>query len=203
MMNLSKKSEEKNMSESQITKKAISAALIELCGRKLFSKISVQDITKEVGLNRQTFYYHFTDKQDLLRWIYTHDALIYLDSPDVSIDNWEEQALKMLKAIQSKSDFYYNTVSSDSDILRACFSTTTNKLFINLFDQMDKENQLLPEDKIFYARFFSYGCSGVLIDWILGGYKESPLEIATQLFRLAKDTEFFSYRLYAQENELL
>ncbi|OJG27114.1 TetR family transcriptional regulator [Enterococcus caccae] len=203
MMNLSKKSEEKNMSESQITKKAISAALIELCDHKLFSKISVQDITKEVGLNRQTFYYHFTDKQDLLRWIYTHDALIYLDSPEVSIDNWEEQALKMLKAIQSKSDFYYNTVSSDSDILRTCFSTITNKLFINLFDQVDKENQLLPEDKIFYARFFSYGCSGVLIDWILNSYKESPLEIATQLFRLAKDTEFFSYRLYAQENELL
>ncbi|MBO0440348.1 TetR/AcrR family transcriptional regulator [Candidatus Enterococcus ikei] len=191
------------MSESQITKKAISSALIELCDRKLFSKISVQDITKEVGLNRQTFYYHFTDKQDLLRWIYTHDALIYLDSPEVSIDNWEEQALKMLKAIQSKSDFYYNTVSSDSDILRTCFSTITNKLFINLFDQVDKENQLLPEDKIFYARFFSYGCSGVLIDWILNSYKESPLEIATQLFRLAKDTEFFSYRLYAQENELL
>ncbi|WP_207695267.1 TetR family transcriptional regulator [Enterococcus sp. DIV0212c] len=191
------------MSESQITKKAISSALIELCDHKLFSKISVQDITKEVGLNRQTFYYHFTDKNDLLRWIYTHDALIYLDSPEVSIDNWEEQALKMLKAIQSKSDFYYNTVSSDSDILRTCFSTITNKLFINLFDQVDKENQLLPEDKIFYARFFSYGCSGVLIDWILNSYKESPLEIATQLFRLAKDTEFFSYRLYAQENELL
>ncbi|MFD1900891.1 TetR/AcrR family transcriptional regulator [Enterococcus termitis] len=191
------------MSEAQITKKAISSALIELCGRKLFSKISVQDITREVGLNRQTFYYHFTDKNDLLRWIYTHDALIYLDSADISIDNWEEQALKMLKTIQEKSDFYYNTVTSDSEILRACFSGITNKLFIHLFEQMDKEKQLLPEDKEFYARFFSYGCSGVLIEWILGSYKESPLEIATQLFRLAKDTEFFSYRLYAQENELM
>ncbi|MFK4568520.1 TetR/AcrR family transcriptional regulator [Enterococcus sp. UD-01] len=189
------------MSESQITKKAISAALIDLCERKLFSKISVQDITKQVGLNRQTFYYHFTDKQDLLRWIYTHDALIYLDLTEVSIDNWEEQALKMLKAIQSKSDFYYNTVSSDSDVLRACFSTITNQLFINLFEEMDEEKQLLPEDKEFYARFFSYGCSGVLINWILDGYKESPLEIATQLFRLAKDTEFFSYRLYQKEND--
>ena len=32
---------------------------------------------QKVGLNRQTFYYHFTDKYDLLRWIYRHDALIY------------------------------------------------------------------------------------------------------------------------------
>ncbi len=40
----------------------------------------LQDITKKVGLNRQTFYYHFTDKYDLLRWIYRHDALIYLET---------------------------------------------------------------------------------------------------------------------------
>lgn len=189
------------MSESQITKKAIAKALIDLCDRKLFSKISVQDITKEVGLNRQTFYYHFTDKYDLLRWVYMQDSLVYLDSTDLSLDNWEEQALKMLKAMKEKSDFYYNTVSSDSDILMSAFSEITIKLFSNLFDQMDEEKQLLPEDKAFYARFFSYGCSGVLNNWIIENYKETPLEIATQLFRLAKDTEFFSHRLYLQENE--
>jgi len=189
------------MSESQTTKKAIANALIELCNQKSFSKISVQDVTRKVGLNRQTFYYHFTDKNELLRWIYANDALVYLDSPEVSIDNWEEQALKMLKAIQEKKDFYYNTVSSDSDILRESFSSITIRLFTHLFEQMDVEKQLLPEDKTFYARFFSYGCNGVLITWILEGYKESPLEIATQLFRLAKDTEFFSYHLYQQENE--
>lgn len=186
------------MSESQITKNAIASALIDLCDKKLFRKISVQDITKAVGLNRQTFYYHFTDKYDLLRWIYQHDALVYLGT-DVSIDNWEEQALKMLKAIQDKSDFYYNTVTSDSEVLMNAFSTLTNQLFINFFDQMDEEKQLLDEDKQFYAKFFSYGCGGVLINWILEGYKETPLEIATQLFRLAKDTEFYSYRLYAKE----
>lgn len=191
------------MSESQTTKTAIANALIALCDQKPFSKISIQDITREVGLNRQTFYYHFTDKNELLRWIYVNDAFVYLDSPEVSLDNWEEQALKMLKAIQAKQDFYYNTIRSDSDVLRACFSDITIHLFTHLFEQVDVENQLLPEDKAFYARFFSYGCNGVLINWVLDGYKESPLEIATQLFRLAKDTEFFSYHLYKKENEEL
>lgn len=189
------------MSESQVTKRAIADALIELCDTKMYNKISVQDITKEVGLNRQTFYYHFTDKEDLLRWIYLNDALIYLNDPIVSIDNWEEQTLKMLKVIKDRGDFYYKTVNSDSNILRQCFSKITKGLFIQLFEQMDKENQLLPEDKEFYGRFFSYGCSGVLINWILEEYKESPLVIATQFFRLAKDVELFSYQLYIQENE--
>ena len=187
------------MSESQITKKAIAQALITLCSAKLFSKISVQDITKEAGLNRQTFYYHFTDKYDLCRWIYQQDAFIYLTAGDIDLGNWEEQALKMLKAIKEKHEFYYNTVSSYSDILVTDFSEITKKLFVSLFEQMDVENELSPEDKDFYARFFSYGCSGVLKNWILEGYKETPLTIATQLFRLAKDVELFSSRLYNED----
>lgn len=48
------------MSESLITKKAIAAGLKELMKRKSFDKITISDITNECGLNRQTFYYHFT-----------------------------------------------------------------------------------------------------------------------------------------------
>lgn len=189
------------MSESLITKRAIAAAFIALCEEKPFGKISVQDITKQVGLNRQTFYYHFSDKYDLLGWIYQEDALHFLDIPEVDLTNWEEQALKMLKAMKAQKSFYANTVQANSEILMKSFSAITNQLFQRLFEQIDEEKLLLPEDKAFYARFFSYGCSGVLIQWIEDGFVESPIEIAGQIFRLAKDTEFFSYKLYQKENE--
>lgn len=55
------------MSESLITKKAIAQALKNLCRDKAFDKISIADITTACGLNRQTFYYHFQDKYELLR----------------------------------------------------------------------------------------------------------------------------------------
>lgn len=189
------------MSESTITKKAIAEALITLCETKLYNKISVQDITKQIGLNRQTFYYHFTDKRDLLNWIYQEDAFRYLMVPEVTINNWEEQTLLMLKAIKANSDFYYNTVTSDTEIMLKSFSKLIQRLFVNLFEEFDVDKELSETDKEFYARFYAYGCSGVLISWISDGFKESPLEIATQMFRLAKDTEFFSYRLYCKEEE--
>ncbi|OJG69973.1 TetR family dihydroxyacetone kinase regulator [Enterococcus phoeniculicola] len=186
------------MSESKLTKKVIGDALMDFCEEKSFTKISIQDLTKKVGLNRQTFYYHFSDKHDLLRWVYFEHSLCYLKSENLSLENWEEQALKMLKAMKEKSTFYLNTVTADPEILMNEFSEITQELFISLFNQMDEEKQLSEKDKYFYARFFSYGCSGVLTNWILEGYQESPLEIATQLFRLAQDIEFFSYRLYSQ-----
>ena len=58
------------MPDSNITKHAIAAALKELCREKSFDKISIADITSTCGLNRQTFYYHFEDKYELLNWIY-------------------------------------------------------------------------------------------------------------------------------------
>ena len=187
------------MSDTTRTKQLIKNVLIDLCQTQSFRKISVQKIANEAKINRQTFSYHFTDKYDLLRWVYCEDALHYLDPQCLSLDNWEEQALKMLKAIAEKKEFYANTVLSDPEILQKEFSQLIQKSFIKIFEQMDEERQLSARDKLFYARFFSYGCSGVVVNWITNEYEETPMEIAMQLFRLAKDTELYSYRLYAKE----
>lgn len=105
------------MGDTPHTKQLIKNVLINLCQKQSFQKISVQKIAHEAGINRQTFYYHFTDKYDLLRWVYYEDCLCYLDPHSLSLDNWEEQALKMLKAIAAQKEFYANTVTSDQEIL--------------------------------------------------------------------------------------
>ena len=63
------------MAESLITKKALADSLKELTREKTFDKISVKDISEKCGINRQTFYYHFIDKFDLLEWIYKTELL--------------------------------------------------------------------------------------------------------------------------------
>lgn len=81
------------------------------------------------------------------------------------------------------------------------FYQITEPLFQRLFDEVDEEQQLSQQDIAFYSRFFSYGCSGILETWIRDDFPEMPLEIATQLFRLAKDVEFFSYQIYQKEEQ--
>lgn len=184
------------MAKTQATKRAIGEALVSLCQTIPFHKISVQELAQEVGINRQTFYYHFSDTYQLLCWFYLEDSLGYLKSEVLNLENWEEQALKMLKSMQEKNTFYQNTVTSNQEILMNEFTSISQKLFTQLFEEVDVNKELSEADKEFYARFFSYGCSGVLIHWILEGFQESALTIAAQLFRLAKDTEFFSYQLY-------
>lgn len=59
------------MANSNITKKALAQSLKELGSTKILDKITVADITNHCGVNRQTFYYHFNDKYELLNWRYT------------------------------------------------------------------------------------------------------------------------------------
>ncbi|HIX70039.1 MULTISPECIES: TetR/AcrR family transcriptional regulator [Enterococcus] len=183
------------------TKEEIAEMLVALAQDKPINKISVQEIAQKAGINRQTFYYHFSDKKELLRWFYQTDSLGYLTSSELSLENWQEQALKMLKAMKEKGAFYQATVAYQRDLLEESFSQIVMPLFRRLFEDVDHEQLLSDRDKEFYGRFFAYGCSGMLVAWIREGFQETPLDLATQFFQMAKDTEFFSSQLYQIEME--
>lgn len=113
--------------------------------------------------------------------------------------NWEESVLKMLKKMQLCHQFYLNTVKAKPEVLTKEFNELAQRLFVRLFDEVDREGELSPTDKEFYARFLAHGCGGILTDWLLAGANQPPITIAAQLFRFAKDIEFFAYRLYEKD----
>ena len=50
------------------TKKALKESLKKQLHCKRFDKITISDITNGCGMNRMTFYYHFSDIYDLMVW---------------------------------------------------------------------------------------------------------------------------------------
>ena len=63
------------MADSNITKKALAAALKELLLEKNLAHISVSDICERCDMNRKSFYYHFRDKYDLVNWIFDNEFI--------------------------------------------------------------------------------------------------------------------------------
>ena len=56
------------MDQSLNTKRMLGNMLTEMMAEMPFDKISVSELTKRCGVNRQTFYYHFDTLADLLVW---------------------------------------------------------------------------------------------------------------------------------------
>ena len=59
---------------SQVTKRALEQSLKNLLLKKPLTKITVNDIAEDCGINRMTFYYHFKDIYDLVEWSCLEDA---------------------------------------------------------------------------------------------------------------------------------
>lgn len=64
--------------EKQIIFDSLKIALLQLMDKKDFSRITVKEIVTKAGVGRSTFYRHFPNKIDLVRFL-IHDALINFD----------------------------------------------------------------------------------------------------------------------------
>lgn len=53
----------------QTTKIELLEAMCRLSETRPLSRMSVVDITREAGMGRSSFYYHFTDRNDAVQWL--------------------------------------------------------------------------------------------------------------------------------------
>lgn len=183
------------MSNSKITKKALAQSLKELGGAKNLDKITVADITDHCGVNRQTFYYHFNDKYELLNWIYTQDLFIPLTA-DLTFENWVEKLIELFKYMKKQKSFFINTIKSSNNF----FAEYCNKIFAELFKKAITDlkiySHLNEKEQDIYARFFSYGLTGIIVDWAMKGMKEKEDEVAAILQHMVLRTEELGYEIY-------
>ncbi|MDF2567526.1 MAG: dihydroxyacetone kinase transcriptional activator DhaS [Oscillospiraceae bacterium] len=189
------------MPESFITKKAIAVALKELMKHKSFDKITVADITKQCGLNRQTFYYHFQDKYELVNWIYYNEAIVILTT-DLSFDNWSDRILDMLQVMKKESYFYENALrsSGDSEFERYLLSFS-KELFVSIIHKLDEGYNIQNDDIEFIAQFYSFGIVGMIVSWAKNGMAASPESMTSHLKNLVYDSKMFAVKRYMDKND--
>ena len=84
---------------SNNTKKTLADALKILLEKKSLAKITVSDIIRECSLNRKTFYYHFQDIHDLLKWMLNQEAIERIKSFTIAME-FEEAMVFLLKYIE-------------------------------------------------------------------------------------------------------
>lgn len=184
------------MSESIVTKKAIAEGFKGLMAKKPFEKITISDITSVCGLNRQTFYYHFQDKYELLNWIFYNEAITPFVN-DLSFDNWSEKLLQMLKTIKNNSRFYANAMNTSygAEFKDYMHKVSTN-VFIDVIENIANGKTIAEDDKKFIAEFFSYGIIGSMISWVTNGMKEPPEVIISHIENLVNDCKRLAVSRY-------
>lgn len=137
------------MKKNGDTKAAMAAALRSCMQDTPIDKISIKEITDACGLNRQTFYYHFKDIYDLVKWMYVRDINEAIDS-NMRAELQEEALYGILQAfdedrechlaIYNSRNYYPNLRQEILDSLTMKFETVFRATFDELgFDSAYRE----------------------------------------------------------------
>lgn len=170
------------LSCSEITKLKLAASLKELMNDNSFEKITVADITNNCGMHRQTFYYHFQDRYELLDWL-LYQELIEPFTADFTLDNMYIKFHNLLTTMNEDKAFYQSAMKINFSDLANYISKVSSEQFVQIINQIGKYSGISSdkENELILAEFFGYGLSGVVVSWIRNGMKESPTEMTSHL----------------------
>ena len=91
---------------SNRTEKAIQRAFKKLLLNKAFSKITVQDIADESGINRNTFYYHYQDIPTMLKTLFKDDLISLMEQNKHA--SYEEDLEALLNYVRENEQIIKN-----------------------------------------------------------------------------------------------
>ena len=171
---------------SQVTKRALEQSLKNLLLKKPLTKITINDIAEDCGINRMTFYYHFKDIYDLVEWSCMEDARRALEE-NKTYDTWQEGLLRIFEAVKRNKPFILNVYRCvDRGQMEKFLNPPVDALVCSVINDEIGEMTVREEDKEFIAQVYSYIFIGLMLDWIRDDMREDPTQIVARLATLIK-----------------
>ncbi len=168
------------MSSNLIIKNALAQAFESLLNDKPLTSISVKDISSKIGVSRNTFYYHFADKYELINWIFDRD-IIELDSEFMMNTNLDIAFSCICKCLYARRSFYvacfkyHGQNSLHSHLKNVIYQVSLNEL---IQEGILKSGDMPSETLEIMLHMKTHALLGMIIDWTSSGLKLSDLEQA-------------------------
>jgi len=151
-------------------RRAIKESFLKLLNQRTLNQITVKDIVEDCGINRNSFYYHFSDLPALVEEIMAEQVSAMVENHP-TVDSVQEGSDAIVEFVMhNKRAIYhiYNSVSRDvfeRHLMEVCRYVVTTYL-----DGMLEEVEEADRDAI--LRFHRCACFGSVIDWLNGGMKD-------------------------------
>ncbi|MDO4494288.1 MAG: TetR-like C-terminal domain-containing protein [Oscillospiraceae bacterium] len=167
------------------TKKLIFDTFIELLSQKPFDKITVKDIVETCDINRNTFYYYYSDIYDLLEEVFTNEFDELMEAHKNG-GSWLEAFIKIANTAYRHKRIVYNICSSRSyDYFENYMYKSCKHIMVDFVQYAAKGMSVPDEDIEFLASFYEYAFLGIISEWFRTGMREDPVYLASQLWLVA------------------
>lgn len=159
------------MANREITKNALAVAFKTLMEHESYESVTIGNIADEAGISRNTFYYHFKDKAELVNWIFQK-----------AVDSLGKQDSHTYERLKAEGEYIFR----NKDYYQKILLSSTSQNFISYVT--DYEQKVIRERILFLggdleftekelqrlSRFYANGMIGNLMDWARKGMENDP-----------------------------
>lgn len=173
---------EKNSSVSEHTKQQLASALKTLMAQKPMDKITISDLTSICKIRRQSFYYHFEDIYDLLRWTFQNEAVSLLRQHEGTL-LWQEGILQLFRYLEENRAVCLCAMKSvGRDHIKRFFESDIHAILHRTIEQICRQisgsSDLDPViDVEMLTHFYVVALAGMIESWLLGEIDRTPEEL--------------------------
>lgn len=168
----------------QYTKKNIREEFIKILNERPLNKITVKDIASACEINRNTFYYYYTDVYALLSELFQTELQTVTDEYNDTF-SWEESFIVATKvALENKIaiNHVYNSMQREEleDYIYNVSGHVMNRYVEKLSDGISASSG----DKKLISSFYQCALTEMVLRWIASGMKEDPDTIVRRIGQL-------------------
>ncbi len=149
------------------TQKFIMSTFMQLLECESLDKITVRDIVEECEINRNTFYYHYSDIYDLLDDVFRVETEKFMSEDiDENTTFGEEYERAACFVLKYKKAILHIYDSKKRDVLQNYLETLAFS-FISRFVKKEADGYGLPDEDIDYITgFYTHAIVGNTLGWI-------------------------------------
>lgn len=165
------------MKHSDETKRILADALKELMKNKPLERISIRELADTANVNRQTFYYHFEDIYDLLKWTFQQETVQLLDVDESSL-LWKEGLLQLIKYLDDNKEFCLCALQSlGRGHLKRFLYSDISCILGRVIKSLGEKFNATEEYISFLTHFYTLSLAGLVESWLTGEMDQTPEEI--------------------------
>ncbi len=153
------------------SKVLIREEFIRLLNEKSFNKITITEIVENCQLNRNTFYYHYSDLFEVLSEVF-EDELSKITSGYYDGKTWNDTLLQLTCfARENKVAVFHVYHSLQREELERFLYDFSERILKKFVDDESADIKVDDFDKALIVKFFQMALTGMLIEWISDGMK--------------------------------
>ena len=157
--------------QNSATKRTINLladSLKNLLNVKEINKITINEITRDSGVNRQTFYYHFHDIYELCSYMIERDFQELMPSGGTEVTDWKSTMITLLDYLEDNKNLYKRLILTVGSYYINQFIHDNLKPYVKAYiAKYIRFTNIYNEYLEFLYEYYTASFHGCIVDWIL------------------------------------